>query len=755
MKNSQHEKKNKEMGKIALKGVSADIKMTGSICHTTLSQNFMNQESQPIEAVYSFPLPMNACVNGFSLIKNGQETIGVVKDRDEALESYEQALSDGDSAYLLDQDRPNIFSISAGNLMPGENIIIKIKYSQLLEKNNHAYRLILPTTIAPLYTPAKFLQQMDPAERDRIYPPISTEPLPYGLSLKAEIVLPGGIKSVESPSHTIKTSMSEKGIHVEFSADSVKMDRDFVLKIEETEQSENYALLMKDPIADGYIAMTEINTELEIEKPEQDLVFIVDCSGSMSGESIEQAKNALLIMLSSLSEGDRFNMIAFGSHYKLFSDRLEKYEDRVLHLARKWVESLDADMGGTEILSPIEAVYDLPFDDKGCDVILLTDGAVGNQSEIIDYVKHQNQAIRFFTLGVGYGADEYLLHSLADTSGGAMEKIHPSEKIESAVLNHFKKTFMKSIKDAKIKWSDQYIEQIGNEGKSLFKGQNFLHFSHLEELPADELTLSLTYCDETTETYTVFIKTFEEDKDSGLAQLYAKFTIDEKSKNIKSNQKNDIARLALLAEQYGILSKYTSFVLTDPVLEKKYTSYEYRRIPSLMMFGMKNTTHVSSPVMVYQNIASLLRIDQEVFMSENKQSTDQMNQFSTIQDNSRKQTALTESSDKKKKNPKNTLINVISLQKASGCWGNSEEMQDLNLIDKDLIQKITEMLIQSYHISPDIANDVAISLLVLNLFEHQYVDQKNEWEHVYRKCEKWLNLKGISQTMKQNIYQMI
>ncbi|MBP7564075.1 MAG: hypothetical protein KA886_09840, partial [Candidatus Cloacimonetes bacterium] len=489
------------------------------------------------------------------------------------------------------------------------------------------------------------------------------------------------------------------------------------------------------------------------------------------------------IMLSSLCEGDRFNMIAFGNEYKLFSDRMEKYEDGVLHLARKWVESLDADMGGTEILGPIKAVYELPLDEKGCDVILLTDGAVGNHSEIINFVKNgdidinriparqilfgyvhekiipkkrPHKILRFFTLGVGYGADENLLRSLAEINGGAMKNIHPSEKIEPAVLSLFKKTFVESIKEAKVQWNDQFSENISQLKSGLSKGQNFVHFCHLKEIPTDEVKLLLTYSDDTTDTYTAHIKTIEEDIESGLAQLYAKYTIEEKGRLLRPAQKIKLGKMALLAEQYGILSKYTSFVLTDPVLDKKYTSYEYRRIPSQMLYGMEPQFCAVYPgdffkCMEFNSLSKTMN----PLTSHNQHHPISFMKSDMVKDNNFSYTEDEENTHQKRKNQNNVLLHVITLQKASGYWENSPELQDLKFLDKELIHKITEMLIQECHVSKKIAGNVAISLFMLNLFEHRFASKKNEWEHVGKKCKNWLKKNGINEDIIQDVYQMI
>lgn len=156
---------------IALRGVAARIKVVNNACQTTIEQHYVNTESIPIEAVYSFPLPMDATVCGFKITDAERELVARVMERDTAFDAYDQALANNHSAYLLDQDTPNHFTCSVGNLAPGQDVVVSITYVQLLRSRDGSYRVSLPSVIAEVYTPLDVARKMDPADLDRLYPP--------------------------------------------------------------------------------------------------------------------------------------------------------------------------------------------------------------------------------------------------------------------------------------------------------------------------------------------------------------------------------------------------------------------------------------------------------------------------------------------------------------------------------------------------------------------------------------------------------
>jgi len=307
-----------EAGLIPLKGVRVEGDILGRGARVRVLQRFKNEEKKAVEAIYRFPLPEGAAVCGFKA-RVGKRTVeGKVEEREKAFEIYDKALAGGHGAYLLDQERPNIFTLSVGNLKPRQEAVVEIEYVTLLDMVDNAVRFHLPTTISPRYVPHGMPDVAGIPEEDRIHPEYAPD-VPYGLTMSLKVHAGDVIEAVESPSHPIKVEMGKRPLAVSFAADSVRMDRDFVLSVaykagtpsrayRYTAKGESFIHL--DLVLDGEAARAGVKKA----KPEKrEVIFVLDCSGSMVGDSIRQAKKALEICLRALEPGTVFNVYRFGS----------------------------------------------------------------------------------------------------------------------------------------------------------------------------------------------------------------------------------------------------------------------------------------------------------------------------------------------------------------------------------------------------------------------------------------------------------
>ena len=212
-----------------LTGVRIDVVARGGASAVTVSQRYVNREKVPVEAVYSFPLEEQAGVYGFEALVGDQRVVGEVMEKDKAFDEYDRAMAEGDGAYLLDQDRPNLFTASVGNLLPGQQAVVTVRYVAKLERLGDQVRLKIPTTVAPRYIPEQQLRQMDPSEFDHLNPPTVPGGVPYGLALSVSFQGASAVTSVECPSHPVRVSTRGKKATVELSGPDVQLDRDVVV----------------------------------------------------------------------------------------------------------------------------------------------------------------------------------------------------------------------------------------------------------------------------------------------------------------------------------------------------------------------------------------------------------------------------------------------------------------------------------------------------------------------------------------------
>ncbi|MCU0597516.1 MAG: VIT and VWA domain-containing protein [Desulfobacterota bacterium] len=447
---------------IPLLGVKAQGEIIGGGAKTRVFQRFRNLETKPVEAIYKFPLPEGAAVCGFKVHVDDRVIEGRVEDREKAFETYDRALIEGNGGYLLDQERPNIFTLSVGNLNTGSEVLVEIEYVTLLDSDGATVRFLLPTTISPRYISGGAQDDSGIPVDAKLHPPYATN-VPYGLSVSLNIYGGHQLKSVESPSHHIRVdNMKADPVCVSFSSGEVRMDRDFVLNIayEEAFKSRAYHHRRED---ESYLQLDLLLNHDDVQKVQREeagraMVFLLDCSGSMGGDSIQQAKRALEICLRGLPQWVDFNVCRFGSRYEFLFKRPEKYSETSLNKALGYLYRADADLGGTEILEPLKVICSKGRE-AGQDIILLTDGQVDNEQEVFEQITEHGAGTRVFPVGIGAGCNEHFIKGLARAGGGASEFIYPGERIEPKVLSLFGKVGQEALENAWIAWGAGDAEQ--------------------------------------------------------------------------------------------------------------------------------------------------------------------------------------------------------------------------------------------------------------------------------------------------------
>jgi len=336
-----------------------EVKALGTIAgrgaKIKLRQVFENKETGAIEAVYKFPLPEGSTVCRFKAVIGDRVTEGAIEEKNKAFELYDEALTRGDGAYLLDQERPNIFTLSVGNLNPGARASVEIDYITLLDAKGKEVRFCLPTTISPRYVPERTPDEDGIPVDHKINPPIAFE-VPYRLAIDLKIEGREGIASIESPSHPVALKFEDHIFKAEFTSENAAMDRDFVLTIHYKDLFQNRGYFYRNEKGSFYqVDLCSMETEGEkASDSNKEVIFLLDCSGSMQGNSINEAKTALEIFLKALKEGTRFNLYWFGSTYeKVFQESI-LYNSENLGLMLSRLKEVNADLGGTEVLAPLE-----------------------------------------------------------------------------------------------------------------------------------------------------------------------------------------------------------------------------------------------------------------------------------------------------------------------------------------------------------------------------------------------------------------
>jgi Ca-activated chloride channel family protein len=409
-----------------LTGVSADGRLDGVLFELTLRQTYCNRSSQVLEVIYTFPLPQRAVLMGFASELNGERQVGTIVAKREAERQYEKGLAGGDAPVMLEALGDGLHTANIGNLKPGDELALEVRYAQLQAFEHGRLRLAIPTTIAPRYgNPQK--AGLQPQQ----VPETSLE-AEYPLSLS--VTLSGALSTavVECPTHRVMRDVVEGGQRLRLAA-SARLDRDVVFLVQPAEPLPSLVIQSRDGVAGAapVVVMAAFQPPATASRERLALKLLVDCSGSMGGDSIESARAALKAVLEGLRETDCVSLTRFGSSIDQVSALSPCTAVTMARMARA-VDAMDADLGGTEMEAALASIFALaaPKEASAKDVLLLTDGEIWQAETMIAAARASGH--RVFAIGLGTAPAEGVLRSLAEATGGVCEFATPGEALEAA-----------------------------------------------------------------------------------------------------------------------------------------------------------------------------------------------------------------------------------------------------------------------------------------------------------------------------------
>lgn len=434
--------KTRKGGDIALKGVRAEAHLRDLLAEVTVEQRYRNDHKSNIEAVYTFPLPLGAVLLGFEVELAGQKLVGRVVEKKQAERDYEDAVTDGNSAIMLEASGPGLYTVNLGNLMANDEAVIRFRYGLLLSWQGDGLRFLLPTTIAPRYGDA-LAAGLQPHQVQE-----SALDVEYPLELMVHVEGALASAAMASPTHPVKSQRSETGLTVRLDGKSF-LDRDFVLTFEAGGQ-ESSCLVANDGDRRVALASLRVPQAPDSENRALSLKVVIDCSGSMGGVSIAQAKKAAREILDQLRPQDCFNVTLFGTrHTHLFPHMVLA---TAWHVAEAWsrLEMLDADMGGTEMENALVSTFEIDCRAGEPHVLLITDGQLHEHQKLV--ARAGKSGHRVFSVGVGTAVAETFLRALADKTGGACELVTPQEGMAERVLMQFHRMRQPRLSKFDVRW---------------------------------------------------------------------------------------------------------------------------------------------------------------------------------------------------------------------------------------------------------------------------------------------------------------
>jgi len=468
--------------RVALQEVELHATLHDLLCEVRTVQVYRNAEDRAIEVVYTFPLPLDAVLLDVYVTLGARELSGVVVEKASAERRYEAAVAEGDGAVMLEQGEAGLYTMNVGNLLPGETARIAIRYALLHRWSGERLRLHFPTTIAPRYGAMPLQPHQQPEH-----------------SLLVEhhfafwLTVTGALREGQftCPSHALVQSRTDDALVLSLRQERVAMDRDVVVELRASHVDRSALLMGVDGEGTAAIASFQPRLGGLRQAAPLSLVIVVDCSGSMEGDSIAQASRALREVVSQLQPHDQVGIIAFGSHTRRMRDRMAPCTPKLLEHAAAFCLALRADMGGTEVAVALDEAHRLLGSTERGEVFLITDGQVGGWEEVVQSARRSGH--RHFTVGVGSAVTEAFVRRLAEETGGASELVSPNEQMAHRIVRHFERMRAPRAKEVRVTWPAGAMDVAPASFGTVFEGDTLVATARFASPPGDgEVALEVT-----------------------------------------------------------------------------------------------------------------------------------------------------------------------------------------------------------------------------------------------------------------------
>jgi len=549
-----------------LKNTRVMVHINGVIADVVIRQKYANGGNRPINARYVFPASTRASVHGMKMIIGGEVIIAEIKERQTAQNEFDQAKKKGKNAALLKQQRPNVFSMSVANIMPGDNIDIELHYTELLVPNEGIYEFVYPTVVGPRYS-----NQLEDgaAETDRwIKNPYLKQDSEPETRFDINLTISTGIALQElvCPTHSIETAWEGDAVAKIALAEpeTFSGDRDFILNYRLAgEEIQSGLLLFEGEDEKFFLLMVQPPQRIETEEiPPREYIFVVDVSGSMNGFPLNTAKKLLKNLIGNLKLTDKFNVILFaGSSQVMELSSVSATQKNI----RKAIGFIDNQRGGggTELLAALRKGFSLPrADTVSRSMIVVTDGYIGAESDVFEEIQHHLNRTNVFSFGIGSSVNRYLIEGMAKAGGG--EAFVVTDRREAAdVAERFRRYVQSPIlTQISLEFGDFETYDIEPQGfPDLFAQRPVIVYGKWRGQPRGTIELSgIGGLGEYSRTVQVGdIKPREAHR--ALRYLWARTRIgrlsDYNFKRGNSENKDEIIDLGLT---YNLLTAYTSFI---------------------------------------------------------------------------------------------------------------------------------------------------------------------------------------------------
>ena len=555
---------------LPLKSVAAQVHIAGVIADVTIEQVYRNEGTRPLEAIYIFPASTRAAVYGMVMHTGDREITAEIREREQARREYEEAREQGQTASLLEQERPNVFKMNVANILPGDSIAVRLSYTELLVPTEKQYEFVLPTVVGPRYSPEAVNEILAPGGAERI--PFLHEGEDPNYTYAIEMSLAAGlpIQAYDCPSHEVvveQDAPEELRLTLD-PAGGFGGNRDFILHYQLAgQQVESGLLLYEGEKENFFLLMAQPPARPELSQiPPREYIFVVDVSGSMHGFPLTVSKGLMKNLLGQLRPEDRFNVVLFAGAAAVLSDRSLPATQENLDQAWALIDGQQGG-GGTELLIGLRSAFNLPLAGEGYAriVAVITDGFVDFEAAAFKLVRQRLGQASLFAFGIGSSVNRFLIEGLARAGQGEPFVVIDEGQApdEAARFQSYISTPILTQVEAGFEGFDAYEVEPAFI-PDMLADRPITIFGKWRGAAAGTMLLGGRTGDQAYSAQFDVSAFQAKPTNKALRYLWARHRIDQLSDDEQASYSADLRpQITQLGLDYNLLTKYTSFVAID------------------------------------------------------------------------------------------------------------------------------------------------------------------------------------------------
>lgn len=560
--------------RLPLKDTRVDVAITGVIADVTVRQVYENRGTRPIHARYVFPASTRAAVYAMTMTVGDVRTVARIRERKQAAREFEAAKKEGKSASLLEQSRPNVFTMKIANVLPGDTISVELKYTELLVPTDGVYEFVYPTVVGPRYS-EKPEGQTSPGDEFVKTPYTHQDEAPHSEFHLSGVVSTGvALQDLASPSHQLDVrSISAGRSEITLAgSDGLAGNRDFILRYRLTgEEITSGLLLYQSRNENFFLLMAEPPRVVEADEvPPREYIFVLDVSGSMNGYPLDTAKKLMSDLANVLRPSDRFNIVVFADGSATFSPVSVPATRPNLTRALQFVGQKKGG-GGTRLLAALEQAVAIPRQaETSRSIVLVTDGYIEAEADVFDYVRGQRNAVNVFAFGIGSSVNRFLIEGIARAGlGEPFIVTEPGEAAEAAArLRRYIDTPVLTGIDVTFNGFDAYDVEPARV-PDLFASRPIVVFGKWRGSASGSIDISGRTGRGVYQTSIAVSPSKVDTRHAALRHLWARTRIADLSDfGPGAPSEERIADITSLGLSYGLLTRYTSFVAVQEVVRR-------------------------------------------------------------------------------------------------------------------------------------------------------------------------------------------